>query len=440
MRTFVQRLRGSAGQVSSEYLGVLLVVAVIIATVVVAGPGPTISARLEQLICQIAGGDCAAPEDDDPCTVSSSGREANLNLQILAVDLGQGGSYLREDRSDDTTVFTISDNASIQAALRAGAKARVGNVGFEATAEAAAGGRLEGAQQFTVPTDEADDLEEALRRQGGFGQIVRDNVESGPLGFAIDPLNDEIFGEDEPDLPEPSSEYVSADAYAGASGAAGATAGPVGGAEIEAALEAAGGARLITSGEDEGNLELYIQLDGSVAGSLSAATLGPGGSGDVSGVAVLTLEDGTTPTELALTLSTGYTGSLNIAQSAEGADLGSLSRVLEEASAGGSAGSGQSLEFGAKLDLTTPENRDAALGLITRGLGGVPGLVRRFDEDGNLTLQTADVDESEFEAGANVGLGINLGADGGESSSDSETTSALIRRPGDLGFQRRECG
>lgn len=440
MRALVHRLRGSAGQVSSEYLGVLLLVAVVIAAVIVAAPGPTIGERLEQLICQIGGGDCPDPDEDEPCTASSSSREASLNLQILAVDLGQGGSYLREDRSDDTSVFTIADKASIEAALRAGARAQVGNVGFEATAEAAAGGRLEGAQQFTVPTDDADDLEDALRRQGGFGQIVRDNVESGVLGLALDPLNDEVFGEDEPDLPEPTSEYVEVEGIARAGAGASAEAGPAGGAGVEAALEAAGGARRILSGENEGDIELYIQLDGSVAGSLSAATLGPGGGGDVSGVATLTLKDGTTPRELKLSLSTGYTGSLNIAQSAEGADLGNLSRVLEQASAGGSAGSGQTLEFGAALNLENPDNRDAALGLITRGPAGVPDLVRRFDDDGTLTLQTADVDESEFEAGANVGLGINLGADGNESSSDSETTSALIRRPDDPGFQRRECG
>jgi len=195
------------------------------------------------------------------------------------VDIGQGGSYLREDRSDGTTVFTITDTASLQAAARVGARGRIGNVGIEASAEASAGGELENALQYTVPTDDADELEDALRRQGGFGQILRNGVEGGLAGpVIIDPVNDFLFGEDEPDLPEPSAQYVGGGFIAEAGASAAAELGPVAGAELAAAIEGAGGARLITSGPDEGNVELFIQLDTSAASVSGLSTADPGGT------------------------------------------------------------------------------------------------------------------------------------------------------------------
>jgi len=442
-RTRFPSLRSERGQSSLEYVGMIVVAAALVAALLTTDLGARLVEGMENAVCRVTGGDCAerqTAEELEPCVYATSGREASLNLQIVAVDIEQGGSYLREDRSDDTTVFTITDSASLEGALRAGAKGKVGSVGFDATAEATAGGRLTGARQYTVPTEDAAALEEALRRQGGFGQLLRDSAEATPAGPLIDVVNDKIFSEDEPALPEPSSEFISAEAIAGASAEASAEAGPLGGAGLEGALEGAGGARLITSGENEGDIEVYFQLDASAAGSLSLATLGPGVSGETSGVAVLTLQDGRTPTKLKVSASGEYNGSINLGDSLEGADLGDVARVVEDASVGGSAGSGQSIEFGGELDLTDPENRDAATALLTQGAAGVPGLVRRFDEDGTLTLQVADTSSDEFEAGANVGLGVNFGGGGSESTSDSATTSALIRPPGAQGFTVRECG
>lgn len=144
----------------------LLLVAIVIAALVVVAPGLGIRERLAELICQIGGGDCVERQSPaEPCVISTSSRNAELNVQALIVDIGGGGTYLREDRSDGTGVFTISDRSSLAAALRVGARGRIGNVGVEASAEASAGGELEGALQYTVPTDDADDLEDALRRQ-----------------------------------------------------------------------------------------------------------------------------------------------------------------------------------------------------------------------------------------------------------------------------------
>lgn len=441
----VSRLRCERGQTSAEYIGLILVVVAIIGAIAFSGVGATITQRIQDAICQIGGGSCDDEQRaaDEPCVTSTSSREANLNVQIVAVDIEQGGSYLREDRWDGsqrTTVFTISDSASLAGALRAGVKGKVGNVGFDATAEAAAGGRLTGAVQYTVPTGAADEIEQALRRQGGIGQLLRDGAESGLAGPLIDAALDKILGEDEPDLPATSAQFVAVEAIGEIGGEIGAEAGPLGGADLQAVIEAAGGARRITSGPDEGDLEIYIQLDGSAAGSLSLATLGPAVSGDTSAVAVLTLREGRTPTRLQVTASAGYEGSISLAERLDGADLDQVAAVLERAAVAGSSGGGRSLEFGASLDLADAESLAAARALLIQGAAGVPRVVALFDEHGTLTLQAAETSGSEFEAELNVGLGLNLGAGGEESSSDSETTSALIRRPGSPGFAIRDCG
>jgi pimeloyl-ACP methyl ester carboxylesterase len=53
-------LRRERGQVAAEYVGMLLLVAVIVAAVVAAGPAQRIADGAVRAVCQIAGGDCAA--------------------------------------------------------------------------------------------------------------------------------------------------------------------------------------------------------------------------------------------------------------------------------------------------------------------------------------------------------------------------------------------
>jgi len=54
-------LRRERGQVTAEYAGMLLVVAVIVGALVVAGPAQRIAGEAVRAICQIAGGQCGAP-------------------------------------------------------------------------------------------------------------------------------------------------------------------------------------------------------------------------------------------------------------------------------------------------------------------------------------------------------------------------------------------
>jgi hypothetical protein len=60
-------LRRERGQVAAEYVGMLLLVAIIVGTLVAAGPAQRIAAGAVRAVCQIAGGECAgaaAPSTD----------------------------------------------------------------------------------------------------------------------------------------------------------------------------------------------------------------------------------------------------------------------------------------------------------------------------------------------------------------------------------------
>ena len=54
-------LRGDRGQVTAEYVGMLLVVALIVGALVVAGPAQRIAGEAVRAVCEIAGGQCGAP-------------------------------------------------------------------------------------------------------------------------------------------------------------------------------------------------------------------------------------------------------------------------------------------------------------------------------------------------------------------------------------------
>ena len=112
-------------------------------------------------------------------------------------------------------MFTLIKSGTVAAELIAGAKAKGGSIGFDATASVSAGGKLEGAMTFTFTDPEkAKEFEDQVRSHGSFGQVVRDTVE-GPDPFG---LNDWVLDHTSArtstpgDLPEPDSTYISIEA------------------------------------------------------------------------------------------------------------------------------------------------------------------------------------------------------------------------------------
>ena len=75
------------GQVTAEYAGMLLLVALVVGALVVAGPAQRIAAAAAGAICEIAGGDCgAAPA---PAVDRQDLERAALDLEgVIARDAG----------------------------------------------------------------------------------------------------------------------------------------------------------------------------------------------------------------------------------------------------------------------------------------------------------------------------------------------------------------
>ena len=136
----------------------------------------------------------------------------------------------------------------------------------------------------------------------------------------------------------------------------------------------------------------------------------------------------------------GYTGSpLQASEMAGTADLA----ALEEATVTGREGTGRQVEFAAELDLSDSGNLRAALGVLrpdpVRRAGAVVDLDDRFAEDGRLTFQTYDTTASDDSAEVKVGLGVNAGLGGGETSDGQDLAGAFIREPGS-NWLPRNCG
>jgi len=453
MRETRRNWRDERGQTAADSMGMLLLVALVIAALVATGLDQRIAAGMREAICRIAGGDnCAGTEradgDLEQCLVSSSEDSSNFKLFVGFVEVGKDSILIREDFSDGTTRFTLIDSTELKGELFAGVRAKAGKFGLSAAAQAAAGGQLQGAQVFEVPTDEAERFAESVAAAGGFDGLLRDvselNDEIPILGwdnpFDVDNWVLDRLGVDQDDPQvDPTEEYVDMSAIVEGDAGAGAGSG-VFDAEVSAALEGAAGAKVIHAGERAGEVELYYSIEGEIGGTLTAGLLGPNVEGDASVVATLVLDDNGQPKTLKLTGTAGYTGALGLDQEIEGKDAAQVHELLEEASLSATAGEGSAIDVAAELDLTDPANRAVALRLLTPGAqaAAVPDLLDRLARDGRLTLDLFNVSRDEAEGEIKVGLGVGGGGGGGQTSEDKTATGSYVLEPGET-FEEREC-
>jgi hypothetical protein len=435
-------------------MGVLFVVALIIGALALSGIAGDIATGMRDAICRITGGDCgdevaAGPE---PCLLSSTTNTSSAEVFIAFVEIGKESTLIKEVHSDGSVKYTLIDNDSVAGKLFAGGKAKIGRFGASVSAEASAGGRLEGARVFEFPDAEsAAEFEENVQATGGFDGILRDiagfNDEyfgvPNPLGGVDDWALDQLGVDDDGDLPEPDAEYVSGEAFLDASAQATAGTGGIDG-ELAAAIAGAGGVRTYTSGDRAGESEVFIEIDAEATGTLTDTLLGVGGGlgGDVSGVVTLTLDENFEPTEFSISTSAGYTGSLDLTAELQGEDTRALGEILEEASISGSSGTGQQIDLEGKLDMTDPENREAVLSLLNPDpvsrVRGAIDVARRLDEDGTLSVDTSTTTESE--GGAEIKVGAGVGGGGGlTTSEESENRTAGFERPPGGTWAPRVC-
>jgi hypothetical protein len=445
--------RDERGQTAADSMGVLLLVALIVAAIVATGLHTDIATGVRTAICRILGGSCPGGEQAglEPCLVNSSEQASSFQVFVGVVEVGKESVLIREDFSDGTTRFTLIDSTELKGELFAGVRAKAGKYGLSAAAEAAAGGQLEGAQVFEVPTEDADEFEESVAAAGGFDGLLRDAAEindeipiigiDNPVG-GLDDLALDVLGVDEDDpTVDPTEEYVDVSAFLEGDANAGAGIGILD-AEVEASAQGAAGAKYINEGERAGEVELYYSLEGEAGGSLTAGLLGPNVEGEASVVATLVLDANLEPKTLKLSGTAGYTGALGLDGELEGKDATQIHEMLEEASLSSNSGEGSMIQAGAELDLSNPANRDVALRLLTPNTGtqiaAIPDLIERLEEDGRLTVDLFEVSKDETEGEIKVGLGVGGGGGGSPSSEEQTATGSSVREPGGS-FQERVC-
>jgi hypothetical protein len=445
--------RDQRGITSSDYAGILVVVSLVFLALFALSLDEKVAPAVERAVCQILGGESCGQEvagEPEKCLVGQSTSSANANVFVAFVQIDKDSILIREDFSDGSSKFTIVDNTEAAGELFAGAKAKVGKLGADLSAEALAGVGLAGGRVFEFDTPEdADAFQDKVQAAGGFDGILRDlasyNDEipftgiDNPFGGVDDWALDQLGVDDNEDLPKPTETYMEGKAFINGSGKAGAGVGVLDG-ELTALIEAAGVVKVTSSGDNAGDVEFTVQLDAEASGGLTVGTLGGGLNGQLGYTATISLDaqNGYKPNKLELKGNAAYTGSLDTRLLLEGKELEDISSALKEVSLSSSQGVGQGLEVSAELDLTDPENLDATLRALTSQGTDVLPLAQALNEDGKLGFDTYDLETSETEGSIKVGVGIGGGGGGSSSSETQSDRTGLVRLPGSS-FVPRLC-
>jgi len=446
--------RDQRGITSSDYAGILVVVSLVFLALFALNLDEKVAPAVEDAVCTILGGENCGEEPvvqvPERCLIGKTTTTANANVLIAVVQIDKDSILIREDYSDGSSKFTIIDNTEAAGELFAGAKAKVGKLGADLSAEALAGAGLAGGRIFEFSNQEdVDAFQDKVEAAGGFDGILRDlasyNDEipivgwDNPFGGVDDWALDQLGVDDNEDLPKPAETYIEGKAFLNGSGDAGAGIGVIDG-ELKALIESAGVVRVVSDGKNKGDVTFRVKLNGEASGGLTAGALGGNVKGTLAFTAQITLDaqNDYKPDKLVLKGNAGYTGSISAEALLEGDDLEDLGKTLEKVSLSASEGGGKGLEVSAELDLEDPQNLDATLqALASQGQNVVP-LALALNDNGKLGFDTYNLETSETEGEVKVGVGIGGGA-GGSSSSESQTDrTGLVRMPGGS-FEPRLC-
>src|SRR5688572_22449272 len=163
-------IKEERGITSIDYAGILAVVAVIFGAFFLLDLDNRVGPTVERAVCQILGGESCDQEvagEPDKCLVGQSTTSANANVFVAFVQIDKDSILIREDFSDGTSKFTIVDNTEAAGELFAGAKAKVGKLGADLSAEALAGVGLAGGRVFEFDNqDDADAFQESVQAAG----------------------------------------------------------------------------------------------------------------------------------------------------------------------------------------------------------------------------------------------------------------------------------
>lgn len=399
---------GERGQSTAEYLGVILLIAAIVAALVVAGIGPMVARGIDRAICLITNGpgaSCGAPVNrasEVNCLTDRQTRQFGYNVTAFSV---------RADRSLNDRLSIYGDGAPSTVTLYEGSGVGVeGMAGLKQVIEASGHASLVGEFGYQYEFDEEDQARNFLEaRRGGLERYAELAIPgSTTLQSGLDFLRQEVgpaLGCESCASDERVPDKLVAKVGLRAQGSVSADTGHAGGA-AQATLTETG---TVTYDVDTGErtFQVGVKGNGVAAGGLESSQLPVELKGMLGGTASGSMQvkfdaDGK-PKTLVMSTKHGYSygGEAGLNGEAIGApDMQDLSASKQ---------GGQLDVKKARLDLTVPENR-AAFERVFQPVGGTmvvpkaqsPGsyvdgmqeLAGRYAEDGLFVDSTYGLDIS----------------------------------------------
>jgi hypothetical protein len=394
-------MRGQRGQGTVEYVGIIFLVAVLVAlgASAVTGTGPRDIAQavrdaLLRALCIVTGGDCEEG-GDEPCVTRSDGRAERKGFTAGIVRIGGDRMVLLERRADGTVLVTELEKGLLGVDADAGGRFRLSIKGRQLRLGGTVGGaalaRLGGGRAWVMPDEHvARALVERLK-DGPW------NRGTGPRGLANGPVRMDV----------PPADVV-IDEDGGSSSLSGELRAPVGKARAQLQLSAEDvfGSRLDTH---TGERTLYVRRQSDLD---LAAVLGGRAhrnSPQWSGEYAVRLDRSGQPRELIITTTGDYGTSADLPE-----DLQPAAGLLSTPARGSRVWVEE-----AHLDLRDPENLEVARRVIEQVRSPRPHLGRiveasealadRLRAAGRITGRAYAVTAGANGVDARIGAGVNAG-------------------------------
>ena len=422
----LRRLRSQTGQTASEYMGMLLVVAAVVAAISASPLGGQLGNRMRELVCEIGGFDCSAAtqlalsqcvvaDSDDKLTINGS-----VNVRLVKVKLEGGVEYLRQKRADGTVAVTLKLPVS-------------GGVG-PALAKALGVGKLD----FTAKVGSVPQVTFLLPNDDAANTFAR-QIKDSAIAAAAGPILSHFIGKSiHIDIPPVESVAYEVNAGVDLSYSIDAPGGYAKGSL--STLNTLGIKHNVTSGKpNSGDTTVYYRYNGT-AGLDGGLLLGEGFGGALSGDMTLAVTIGSNGKLKTLSLiGTGsYQG--KVALKGKFTDLAGALHGIDALDINANAGEGQKAQFQIDLPLDNPDVQAAAAQFL-QGVNPLTGsAASRVAAAGqlwdaikqNAKVEVRTYDTSSSSAGVNIdavvaGGGINFDQTG------SDLTGALDYVPG-VGF------
>ncbi len=451
-------LADQRGQDTVEYIGVLAVVAALIGVVLlVIGPlGPMIEHGAECLVAKVFQlGTCSA---GPAYPVSASTKTVGYDGRVAIVDGGHSYTITLTKLSNGTSKITAIDTGKLGVSAQVGADAELGPLGG-AGADASIGGGIYGGDSntWTFPSWSAG--QKAFNKIAGgssLGLTAHDAVQGsvgslpgvGPLATGLfDKITGASGAPDQGSLPHQNLSSSTAGGGLQGSGDAGAHVnfGPLQDA-VEVSLDANAGLQRITYGPEKGDWQLVAGLDGTADGTLADWLFGSqaDAAGNVKGDVEVTFSPSGKPEKLEVTASgdgvwdvappsyaagqiPGEDGS-----SKEGGKPGEGGKEpLLSISASNSGGSGPGTMFTGEIDLSDdPQATQDVTSLLEGDPSRIGDLIDQMNSDGTETIQTYHIERSNSKVGGKVSVGVGVGANLSDGSSNATYDKPKTREKG----------